>query len=112
MGSGFSADGIERLKSFADSVIMKLDHISQAEEIISICVSFKNFGYVKEATYLLLEACKRLNFAEASGPYQTTLLEINLETNAQFAEAILAKNKLHSFDRSKIYVACENAGLY
>ncbi|CAL6082010.1 Clathrin_heavy chain [Hexamita inflata] len=112
MGTGFSADGIERLKMFADSIIAKLDTTAQAADIVGIATSFKNFGYVKEGTFLLLEVCKRLDFSEMSGPYQTQILLMNLEANAPFAEALLAKNKLTSFDRVSVYQACEQAQLY
>lgn len=81
MGSGFSADGIERLKMFADSIIVKMDIVSQADGIFGVANSFKNFGYVKEATFLMLEVCKRANFGEVTSPYQTYLLVINLEAN-------------------------------
>jgi len=77
--------------------------INQAQEIVGIAISFKNFGYTKEGTFLLLEVCKRLEFSEASGPYQTIILSMNLESNATFAEALFAKNKLHHFDRTLIY---------
>jgi len=42
---------------------------NNVSEIIGIAISFKNFGYTKEGTYLLLEVCKRLEFNETSGPY-------------------------------------------
>ena len=31
MGTGFSADGIDKLRSFADSVIQKMDTFAQQE---------------------------------------------------------------------------------
>lgn len=74
MGTGFSAEGIERLKQFADSIIQKMDPINESQGIIGITESFKNFGYIKEATFLLLELCKRGNFSEQTGYYQTYLL--------------------------------------
>jgi hypothetical protein len=44
-----------------------------------MATSFKNFGYLKEGTFLLLEVCKRMEFNEASGPYQTMMITMNLE---------------------------------
>lgn len=58
---------------------------------------------MKEGTFLLLEVCKRMEFSEPSGHYQTAMLIMNLESNIPLAEALLAKNKLHFFDRSIIY---------
>lgn len=66
-----------------------MDYTTEYNRIIGITDSFKNFGYVKEATFLALEVCKRGNFVEATGPYQTYLLIINLEGNPQFADALL-----------------------
>jgi len=99
MGQGFSQEGIDHLRSFADSVIQKLDPTSQSSEIIGITESFKNFGYIKEASMLLLDVCKRGQFAEWTGPYQTALLVMNIQTNTTLAEAFLAKNVLKNFDR-------------
>lgn len=106
-GQGYSAEGIENLKQFANNIIGKLDPAAQVDEICGIASAFKNFGYTKESTFLLLEVCKRLEFSEASGPFQTLIFVINLEGNPQFAEALFQKNKLTHFDRTIIYQKCE-----
>ena len=60
MGTGFNSDGIEKLKMFANSVIEKMDTTNQSNEIVAMAYSFKNFGYIKEGSFLLLEVIKRL----------------------------------------------------
>ena len=42
----------------------------------------------------------------------TQLLEINLVTNPQVADAILANETLHHYDRPRIAQLSEKAGLY
>ena len=54
---------------FADSVIQKLNPTTQSQDIVNMALSFKNFGYVKEATFLMLEVCKRMDFSDASGAF-------------------------------------------
>lgn len=46
------------------------------------------------------------------GPLQTKLLEINLITNPQVADAILAQGALTHYDRPRVAQLCEKAGLY
>lgn len=113
-GQGYSQEGIENLKQFANSIITKMDPTTQVDQICGVATSFQNFGYTKEATFLLLEVVKRLEFSEVSGPYQTMIFVFNLERNPSFAEALFQKNKLTHFDRSVIYQKCEaeSAKLY
>lgn len=68
-GQGYSPEGIENLKQFANSIITKMDPTTQVDQICGIATSFQNFGYTKEATFLLLEVVKRLEFSEVSGPF-------------------------------------------
>ncbi|KAH0577255.1 Clathrin heavy chain [Spironucleus salmonicida] len=111
LGAGLTADGVERLRNFANTVIGKIEAENSAQ-IIEIAESFKTFGYIKEASYLLLEVIKKLQFSDQSGPFQTSVIAFNLEADPVFAEALLAKNKLNWFDRSVIYAQCETAQLY
>jgi clathrin heavy chain len=65
---------------------------------------------VREGTAFLLDALAGDKAEE--GPLQTKLLEINLVTNPQVADAILANNTLTHYDRPRIAQLCEKAGLY
>lgn len=82
------------------------------DDVLSIPRAFVEFGYVKEASWLVLEVCKRGNFGPETAPYQTYVLEITLQSTPDIAEALLAKNRLHHFDRHQISVSCEKVGLF
>ena len=65
---------------------------------------------MREGTAFLLDALAGDKAEE--GPLQTKLLEINLVTNPQVADAILANGTLTHYDRPRIAQLCEKAGLY
>ncbi|DBA67143.1 hypothetical protein WJX79_007694 [Trebouxia sp. C0005] len=65
---------------------------------------------VREATAFLLDVLQE-NKPEHD-KLQTKLLEINLVTNPQVADAILANGTLTHYDRPRIAQLCEKAGLY
>lgn len=71
---------------------------------------FLQRNMVKEATAFLLDVLQDDN--PAHGALQTKLLEINLVTNPQVADAILANGTLTHYDRPRIAQLCEKAGLY
>jgi clathrin heavy chain len=71
---------------------------------------FLQRNMVREATAFLLEV---LNDNDPkNGVLQTKLLEINLVTNPQVADAILAGGVLTHYDRPRVAQLCEKAGLY
>ena len=67
-------------------------------------------GRIQEATAFLLEALKANRPEE--GLLQTKLLEINLQTAPNVAEAIFQMKTFTHYDRDKIGRLCEAAGLY
>lgn len=71
---------------------------------------FLQRNMVREGTVFLLDALAGDKAEEAA--LQTKLLEINLVTNPQVADAILANNTLTHYDRPRIAQLCEKAGLY
>lgn len=71
---------------------------------------FLQRNMVREGTVFLLDALAGDKPEEAA--LQTKLLEINLVTNPQVADAILANNTLTHYDRPRIAQLCEKAGLY
>ncbi|KFD72333.1 hypothetical protein M514_11620 [Trichuris suis] len=70
---------------------------------------FLEVNLVQPCTSFLLDALKADRPSE--GPLQTRLLEINLLTNAQIADAILGNNMFHHYDRAHIAQLCEKNGL-
>eukprot|EP00879_Flechtneria_rotunda_P000465 GHRR01000566.1.p1 GENE.GHRR01000566.1~~GHRR01000566.1.p1 ORF type:complete len:1351 (+),score=578.78 GHRR01000566.1:197-4249(+) len=71
---------------------------------------FLQRNMVREATGFLLDALAADR--PEDGPLQSKLLEINLVTNPQVADAILANGTLTHYDRPRIAQLCEKAGLY
>ena len=71
---------------------------------------FLQRNMIREATSLLLDILKDDNEEQAA--LQTKVLEINLVTYPNVADAILAQGKLSHFDRPRIAQLCEKAGLY
>uniref|UniRef100_A0A7S0V4E8 Clathrin heavy chain n=1 Tax=Polytomella parva TaxID=51329 RepID=A0A7S0V4E8_9CHLO len=65
---------------------------------------------IREATAYLLEALAANRPEQAA--LQTKLLEVNLVTDPQVADAILAAGSLTYYDRPRVAQLCEKAGLY
>ena len=79
-------------------------------DINTIADLFLQRNMVREATAFLLDALSDDNPSQAA--LQTKLLEINLVTNPQVADAILANGTLTHYDRPRVAQLCEKAGLY
>lgn len=71
---------------------------------------FQAQGLVQPATAFLLDALKE-NKPE-QGALQTRLLEMNLTSAPQVADAILGNDMFSHYDRPRIAQLCEQAGLY
>ena len=71
---------------------------------------FLQRNMIREATSFLLEVLKNDNPEQAG--LQTKVLEINLVTFPNVADAILGQGKLTHYDRPRIAQLCEKAGLY
>ncbi|EDV20188.1 uncharacterized protein TRIADDRAFT_51044 [Trichoplax adhaerens] len=70
---------------------------------------FMETNMVQQCTSFLLDALK--NNREEEGPLQTRLLEMNLMSAPQVADAILGKHMFTHFDQAHVAQLCENAGL-
>lgn len=79
-------------------------------EVNAVTDLFLQRNMVREATAFLLDALSADKPEQAA--LQTKLLEINLITNPQVADAILANGNLTHYDRPRIAQLCEKAGLY
>ena len=64
---------------------------------------------VQQCTAFLLDALK--NNRPAEGPLQTRLLEMNLISAPQVADAILGNQMFTHYDRAHIAQLCEKSGL-
>ena len=71
---------------------------------------FLQRNMIREATSILLDMLK--DDDESQAALQTKVLEINLVTYPNVADAIMAQNKLSHYDRPRIAQLCEKAGLY
>lgn len=79
-------------------------------EVNTVADLFLQRNMIREATAFLLDALS--GDKPEQGPLQTKLIEINLITNPQVADAILANGTLTHYDRPRIAQLCEKAGLY
>ncbi|KAK9455049.1 hypothetical protein V1511DRAFT_510868 [Dipodascopsis uninucleata] len=71
---------------------------------------FLSQNMIQQATAFLLDALK--NNVPEEGPLQTRLLEMNLMSAPQVADAILANNMFSYYDKTRIASLCEKAGLF
>ena len=79
-------------------------------DLNTIADLFLQRNMVKEATAFLLDALQGDDPKHAA--LQTKLIEINLLTNPQVADAILANGNLTHYDKPRIAQLCEKSGLY
>ncbi|KAI1336912.1 clathrin heavy chain [Xylariaceae sp. FL0016] len=71
---------------------------------------FQSQSMVQQATAFLLDALK--DNRPEQGHLQTRLLEMNLMSAPQVAEAILSNQMFDQFDKARIATLCEQNGLY
>ena len=64
---------------------------------------------LEQATSFLLDVLK--GNKEEEGPLQTRLLEMNLMAMPQVADAIMANDMFSQYDKPRIAMLCEKAGL-
>jgi len=70
---------------------------------------FMEQNMVQQCTAFLLDALK--NNRPSEGPLQTRLLEMNLMSAPQVADAILGNQMFTHYDRAHVAQLCEKAGL-
>eukprot|EP01135_Chromosphaera_perkinsii_P003336 Nk52_evm36s240 gene=Nk52_evmTU36s240 len=93
--------------NFATMLVSEDEPLADVSQIVEI---FAESNMVQQCTSFLLDALK--NNRPDDGPLQTRLLEMNLLSAPQVADAILGNNMFSHYDRSYIAQLCENAGLY
>ncbi|KAK9805974.1 hypothetical protein WJX73_010066 [Symbiochloris irregularis] len=79
-------------------------------ELNTMADLFLQRNMVREATAFLLDVLQ--DNKPEQDKLQTKLLEINLVTNPNVADAIMANNTLTHYDRPRVAQLCEKAGLY
>lgn len=89
---------------------MAVKQTPPAADANAIADLFLQRNMVREATAFLLDYLSADRAADAA--LQTKLLEVNLVTNPQVADAVLANGQLTHYDRPRVAQLCEKAGLY
>ncbi|GCA62156.1 clathrin, heavy chain [Kipferlia bialata] len=79
------------------------------DDVVEVFVSR---GLSKEATGVLLQVCKQHEFDESTADIQTKILEVNIKSQPEVANAIISKRRLVHFDRKLIAEMCEEAQLF
>ncbi|XP_013781374.1 clathrin heavy chain 1-like [Limulus polyphemus] len=92
--------------SFSQMLVQDNESLADINQIVDV---FMEFNLVQQCTSFLLDALK--NNRPSEGPLQTRLLEMNLMTAPQVADAILGNQMFTHYDRSNIAQLCEKAGL-
>ncbi|KAJ1524146.1 hypothetical protein ONE63_010675 [Megalurothrips usitatus] len=92
--------------SFAQMLVQDDEPLADINQIVDI---FMEQNMVQQCTAFLLDALK--NNRPAEGPLQTRLLEMNLISAPQVADAILGNQMFTHYDRAHIAQLCEKAGL-
>jgi clathrin heavy chain len=90
---------------------MALKQQPPAADANAVADLFLQRNMVREATAFLLDYLSPADRPEDAA-LQTKLLEVNLVTNPQVADAVLANGSLSHYDRPRVAQLCEKAGLY
>lgn len=96
------AQGLE----FAQALVQDDEPLADLNQIVDV---FMEFNLIQQCTSFLLDALKNNRPAEA--PLQTRLLEMNLMSAPQVADAILGNQMFTHYDRAHVAQLCEKAGL-
>lgn len=91
---------------FAQMLVQDDEPLADINQIVDI---FMEQNLVQQCTSFLLDALK--NNRPAEGSLQTRLLEMNLMSAPQVADAILGNQMFTHYDRAHIAQLCEKAGL-
>lgn len=91
---------------FAQMLVQDDEPLADLNQIVDV---FMEFNLIQQCTSFLLDALKNNRPAEA--PLQTRLLEMNLMSAPQVADAILGNQMFTHYDRAHIAQLCEKAGL-
>ena len=91
---------------FAQMLVQDDDPLADIAQIVDI---FLEQNMIQPCTAFLLDALK--NNRPSEGPLQTRLLEMNLLSAPQVADAILGNQMFTHYDRAHIAQLCEKAGL-
>eukprot|EP01137_Pigoraptor_chileana_P023616 Opistho-2@90187 len=93
--------------AFATMLIQDEQPLADINQIVDV---FLEASLIQQCTSFLLDALK--NNRPEEGALQTRLLEINLMTAPQVADAILGNQMFTHYDRPHVAQMCEQAGLY
>ncbi|XP_042209629.1 clathrin heavy chain 1-like isoform X1 [Homarus americanus] len=92
--------------AFAQMLVQDDEPMADVNQIVDI---FLESNLIQQCTAFLLDALK--NNRPTEGPLQTRLLEMNLMSAPQVADAILGNQMFTHYDRAHIAQLCEKAGL-
>ncbi|XP_017771564.1 PREDICTED: clathrin heavy chain [Nicrophorus vespilloides] len=96
----------EQGAAFAAMLVADEEPLADINQIVDI---FMEQNMVQQCTAFLLDALK--NNRPTEGHLQTRLLEMNLMSAPQVADAILGNNMFTHYDRAHVAQLCEKAGL-
>ncbi|THD27284.1 Clathrin heavy chain [Fasciola hepatica] len=91
---------------FAQMLVQDQEPLVDLEQVVNV---FMDQGLVQQCTSFLLDALKHNRPSE--GHLQTRLLEMNLLSAPQVADAILGNQMFTHYDRAAVAQLCEKAGL-
>lgn len=91
---------------FAQLIANDNERLADLNQIVDV---FMEYSLVQQCTSFLLDILK--NNRESEGHLQTRLLEMNLMSAPQVADAIISNKVLTYYDKSHIAQLCEKAGL-
>ena len=91
---------------FANLLINETEPLADLNQIVDV---FMEYNLIQQCTAFLLEALK--NNRESEGYLQTRMLEMNLISAPQVADAILGNQMFSHYDKAHIAQLCEKAGL-
>ncbi|CAH1232642.1 CLTC [Branchiostoma lanceolatum] len=91
---------------FAQMMVQDEEPMADINQIVDV---FMEMNLVQQCTSFLLDALK--NNRPSEGALQTRLLEMNLMSAPQVADAILGNQMFTHYDRAHIAQLCEKAGL-
>ncbi|VDL17052.1 unnamed protein product [Hymenolepis diminuta] len=91
---------------FAQMLVQDQEPLVDLEQVVNV---FTEQGLIQQCTSFLLDALKHNRPSE--GHLQTRLLEMNLMSAPQVADAILGNQMFTHYDRAAIAQLCEKAGL-
>lgn len=106
------AEALEAVVQFALSLTQGMSPDADADTILDIAEVFQSLNRIKDATAILMDACRRFNFGEPTLAFQLKLVEMNEELDPEVVKTVRSYGVVDQVNRGILSKKSESEGQY